>query len=148
MKISGIILIVISSILSSIIYERKQKEKLRIIEEILSLISTIKTKISYLNLTIDDIFSSYKEKNSLIDDIKNKRYTFLENFDKETRKEIVDFFECIGKGYKKEQISSCEYLEITLNNQLTDLKADVKNKIRIFRAMTLFVCGCIIIFLI
>ena len=114
----------------------------------LNLVSSIKDKISYFNLSIDNIYQEFASKYAFISDIKNKNYDFLNCFESDTKNKLTNFFDSLGKGFKAEQISKCEIISSELNTTLSTSKAEAKNKIRVFCAISFFICGCIIIFLI
>ena len=117
-------------------------------EILIDFISYIKSQISYFSLPIDSIYSKYSSNKAEIAEIKKGNYSSLKNFNENIRTETISFFESIGKGFKTEQISKCEILITNLTNELTALKADTKNKIKIFRAISLFISVCIIIFIV
>lgn len=147
MKLIGIILIVLSALFASVVYERKTKNGLKLLNDLISLISNIKEKISYFNLPIENIYQDVLSKYEFITEIKSGKYEFLNEFDIDTKNNLVNFFTTLGKGFKAEQITKCEAMLNDLNIKLQSSKTEAKNKIRVFCAISFFICGCIIIFL-
>ena len=80
--------------------------------------------------------------------IKEKNYEALSIYEKEFSYKIINFFDNIGNGYKNQQIKMCKVFHEELNQELITHKNDIKNKIKIFRTMALFISACIIIFIV
>ena len=147
MKIVGFIFIIISAISSSIIYEKREREKLNYFNQLVDFIAYIKKEISHFNLPIDEIYKRSTNKSPLIEEITAKNYANLSFLDENCNKETVEFFKTIGQGFKDEQITRCNLLINTLNKALDTQKNDYKNKVKVFRVMAFFISACIIIFL-
>lgn len=148
MKIIGCVLIFLSSILCSYYYERYLKIKISKLEELILFVSYIKSKIEYFSIPLSKIYQKYENKTKFIDSL-------IHNFDykeiqisKEVDSIICEFFSSLGKGYKQEQIALCNYTTERLNANLSLIKATSPNKIKIFRALSLFIGISIIILLV
>ena len=98
-------------------------------------------------MPIDKIHRSYDQKSELCDAlIANKGMEIY--FEKEDIPLISEFFSSLGKGMKSEEIALCSYTIEELEKRIEKRKADYPNKIKVFRATTLFVGFCTIILLI
>ena len=148
MKIVGCILIFLSSLLCSYYYEKGLKKKSENLEEIICLISFIKNKIEYFSIPINKILLEYNTKNKLIQQLINSRNLDSSNFDKQTENEINTFISTIGNGYKKEEVALCDYNIKLFSQKLSKIKSENPNKIKVFRAISLFVGISIIILLV
>ena len=104
MKIIGSIFILISSIIASYYYEKTLKARIQKCEEIIDFISYIKTQIEYFSTPINIIYEKYDKKVEMITFlIEKKNCKILGN---ETDRKIFNFFDSIGKGFKKLQTES------------------------------------------
>lgn len=147
MKIIGASIIIIVSVISAYLYEKRVKCKAKNIEEIIAFINHIKSQIEYFSRPLNEIYVLYEEKSDYI-------YSLIKNNGKgasvsrETDSLIEEFFSSLGKGYKKEEIALCNYTTERLFTTLTHLKLEMPNKIKIFRSISLFVGVCVIILLV
>ena len=141
MKIIGSFLIIISSIIASYIYEKQQKEKIESLKNLDKFIVYMKQQIEYFNYPLDIIYSKFNNKNIV-------SLTVQPNFESELNKDIKDCFSQLGKGFKSEQIKSLEYLHSKINIKLLDLEKSYIEKVRVFRALSLFIGCCTAILLV
>ena len=146
MKLIGAALIIISSFVTSYYYDKSLKNKIKICEELKAFIIYIRAEIEYYTNPINVIFEKYSEKNEVISLlIEGKNEKFLSN---EFDAKILDFFNSIGKGYKKEQLAMCDYSITLIDDSLNKLKSEYPSKTRVFRSIILFFGICAIILLI
>ena len=149
MKLLGGIFIICASICSSFFYEKNLKQVINCHKELIDIFSYTKTQIDYFSKPINQIFAEYESRSELTEEIISKRenagLTFL-NYD--TRKSVQILLKELGKGYKKEQISLCEYNLEELEKDLENLKADYSKKCKIYRSISLFFGVCAVILLI
>lgn len=149
MKIIGCIFIVISSIYSSYLYEKHLKKKIQDAGELYELIIHIKSQIEYFAKPIKDIFNEYNTENEAIKDVltnkENSNLSFLEG---NTREASLSLLSELGKGYKKEQISLCEYTASSLLEYRRSLISDYSRRVRVSRSICLFMGACTIILLV
>lgn len=138
MKIIGSILIVLASIFSSYYYEKNHKCDISKIENLIELINYIKSKIEYYSLPIEEILKNYDNKSPWIEMLINRETIDAKNFNENTKNDILNFFFSIGKGYKKEQLSLCEYTIRNLNKELERMKTEFIKKTKIYRSLSLF----------
>ena len=148
MKIIGCFLIIIASIASSYFYENSLKSNIKILEELIIFIKTVKSKIEYYSLSIDEIFSDYTCKNSFLKQLLNGEFTTIIHLNENIQKDIKNFFSSLGKGYKKEQLSLCDYTINSLESTLNNLKSEFIKKAKIFRSLSLFLGVGIVILLV
>ena len=141
MKIIGSFLIIISSIIASYIYEKQQKEKIESLKNLDKFIIYIKQQIEYFNYPLDIIYSKFNNKNTV-------SLTVQPNFESELNKDIKDCFSQLGKGFKSEQIKSLEYLHSKINIKLLNLEKSYIEKVKVFRAISLFIGCCTAILLV
>ena len=110
MKIIGSIFIIFASIVSSYYYEKKLKVEISNLENLCSFIMFTKNRIEYFSIPIKQIINDYSEKTPFLYDLINRfdngDLKFLEA---STKNDIFDFFNSIGKGFKKEQLDLCTY---------------------------------------
>lgn len=148
MKIFGAIIILCACVFGSYIYEKKQKNRMQYIAEACDFIKHIKSEIEFFCTPYKKIREEYLKNNSsallFCDDLHEKE-NFLE---KDEKKILQAFFSSIGKGFKDEEISLCEYTYSSLEKKLEKAKEEYPNKIKVFRSMMLFFGVCVIILLI
>ena len=138
MKIIGSFLIIISSVISSYYYDKTLKDNIKNLGSLINLISRIRTKIEYYSISIDEILKDCKNENSWIDSvIKGEKYN-TKFLDKNLINDIENFFMTIGKGYKKEQLSLCDYILKSLTKYLDSMKTEFSKKSKIYRTLSLF----------
>lgn len=149
MKLIGSIFIICASIFASFFYEKKQKNLIKCQSELISLVNYIKTQIEYFSKPINEIFNEYNSDNEFIKDVllyKEKAdFSILEQG---VKKDVISLFKELGKGFKKEQISLCDYSLKVLNSSLDVLKSDYSKKCKIYRSIALFIGVCAIVLLI
>ncbi len=138
MKILGSILILFSAIFSSYYYEKGLKRKIKNCEEIIDFISHIKVEIEYFSNPLNIIYEKYDKKSDVIFFLIEGINTKTRIVDKVTDEKIFDFFNSIGKGFKKEQIAICDHTIEILNNALSRLVDESPKKIKVFRSISLF----------
>ncbi|MBQ3017953.1 MAG: hypothetical protein IJD89_03300, partial [Clostridia bacterium] len=141
MKILGGLLILLSSIVCTYYYESHLKDKVNKYNELISFISHISNQIEYFSCPLEQIYEKYTKKTPFISSLIIKKCSF----DKKVDKLVINFFQTIGQGFKKEQIKLCSYTINELESSLSSLKLLLPNKIKVFRSMSLFVGICTII---
>ncbi|MBR2943513.1 MAG: hypothetical protein IKC16_00315 [Clostridia bacterium] len=141
MKILGGLLILLSSIVCTYYYESHLKDKVNKYNELISFISHISNQIEYFSCPLEQIYEKYTKKTPFISSLIIKKCSF----DKKVDKLVINFFQTIGQGFKKEQLKLCSYTINELESSLSSLKLLLPNKIKVFRSMSLFVGICTII---
>lgn len=141
MKILGGLLILLSSIVCTYYYESHLKDKVNKYSELISFISHISNQIEYFSCPLEQIYEKYTKKTPFISSLIIKKCSF----DKKVDKLVINFFQTIGQGFKKEQLKLCSYTINELESSLSSLKLLLPNKIKVFRSMSLFVGICTII---
>lgn len=144
MKIFGCILILISSVTCAYFYEKSLKIKMLKYAEIIDFIKYTKSQIEYFSTPIDKIFTSFDAKH-ITEILSSKKAP--RSFGKDARV-INEYFNSIGKGYKKEQIDLSNYHINYFQDEFTKLSYELPSKIKVFRAMSLFIGATTIIFLV
>ena len=146
MKIFGGFLIIFSSILSAYTYEKQQKKCINDLKELKEFIEYIKNQIEYFSYPLKTIFKNYNTSNSLLINIMNGNS--LKFSDKGLNLEIEKCFMSLGKGYKKEQLEQLEYMLLLIENKIKTYEQEYDKKIKVFRALSLFIGCCIVILLV
>lgn len=141
MKFLGGLLILLSSIVCTYYYESHLKDKVNKYNELISFISHISNQIEYFSCPLEQIYEKYTKKTPFISSLIIKKCSF----DKKVDKLVINFFQTIGQGFKKEQLKLCSYTINELESSLSSLKLLLPNKIKVFRSMSLFVGICTII---
>ena len=146
MKLLGSILIIFASIISSYFYEKKLKEDIKNSEALYDLIRYIKNKIEYFSISVDDILKSYPNDDEFIRDLIYQKEQFNFNFlEKNIANDIKVFFGKLGKGFKREQLSLCDYTLKVLEAERDKMKKEISKKAKAFHALSLFFgIGCVI----
>lgn len=144
MKIIGSILIVVASIFCAFTYEKKLKEQEKRVKDLISFVNYVKNKILYFSTPIKEIIDGYEDKN----DISNYINEDFSQLDKADSQIVKNFFSNLGQGFKSEQIALCDYTDSQLNKSLNCINEKNPNKIKIFRAFSLFASISLIIFII
>lgn len=148
-KIIGATFILCASVCSCYFYERKQKARLQELISVYEFIKYIKTQIEHFSTPIKKIYSSYESESESVEVIKNGDYKTLGSLlEKDEYKLIYEFFSRLGAGLKGEELSLCGYTLEELEAILKKRREDYPNKIKVFRAMALFIGFCVIILLI
>ena len=135
MKIIGSILILIASITTSYYYEREQKKQITACK----FLEYIRCRIELFSLPLNRIYESYKEKDDYIN-------ALIHNEDVKVhstvlKQELKDCFSQLGTGYKAEQIKNLDYSIMLIKKEISQSEKDYPQKIKVFRAIALFV-GC------
>lgn len=138
MKIIGSILIILSSVISSYYYEKSIKENIEKLKILIDLINYIKVNIEYFSISIEEILNEYDTKKHWKKSILKDGKFEIKYIDSTLKKEITSFFLSLGKGYKKEQISLCEYTLKNLICVYDNLKKENVKKVKIYRSLSLF----------
>ena len=148
MKILGSFLIIIASIVSSYFYESSLTHSIEILRELVEFIKTTKNKIEYYSLSIDEILKDYTCKNNSSNKIINGDFVTIMHLDVNVQKDIENYFSNLGKGYKKEQLSLCDYTINSLENALNNMKSEFTKKAKVFRSLSLFLGVGVVILLV
>ncbi len=146
MKILGSLLIIISSIIASYLYEKQLKNQLLQFKEIERFVFFIKTQIEYFSLSLNEIYAKFNSKSELIDKLISKEKLY--SFDEQTEDELKNAFENLGNGFKEEQIKNLEYLHAFLGNKIKETNENYAKKTKVFRAMSIFIGCCTVILLV
>lgn len=145
MKIIGAILIFLVSIIVSSNYEKRKKQEIVDLKAMVSLLQFIKNQIEYFSLPISEILAKYSTDNECV-----KRFVdtgYLSFSDKNIQDELIKCFKQLGKGFKEEQISLLNYnIELT-NKTIKSNEESNPQKIKVYRAMSLFISSCVVILL-
>lgn len=139
MKIIGSILILISAVTISYYYERWQRQSINNQKNICKFLEFIKNQIEFFSMPLLNIYEKYKDKNDCINLLINGK--FEEITPSYVQNELKDCFSQLGTSYKDEQI---KILNCTIENFKDKIKSSEKNyeqKIKVFRAISLFI-GC------
>ena len=146
MKVVGSVIILISSVISSYIYERHRKEEITDLKELLKLCHYIKNQILYFSYPLKEIYKNYKTENKFIISLINGDDYFI--FDNDIRNKIHSCFVNLGKGYKNEQINSLDCLITEIERTKEQAESVISQKTRVFRSVSFFVGCCVIILLV
>ncbi len=147
MKIIGCGLVLIASIVCAYYYERSIKGKMSKYNEIICFIGYIKNQIEYFSYPLDEIFEKFSSHTELTSALINGNFHST-RLGKEDEGKLNELFSQLGKSYKNEQITLCEYYIDYFTTSLRKCEGDAPNKIKVFRSMSLFVGICTIILLV
>jgi len=137
MKYIGCLFIMCGCLAISSYYEIKEKNKIKYLGYMTDFIKYIESKISFFLTPKHILFREYE--NSLIESLVKNDFKDLNlYFDKETAAYLNDFFNNFGHGLKDEQINSCKYTVSRLVDARTKAENEIKNKIKVLRALVLF----------
>ena len=144
MKVFGCFLVLISSVCCAYFYEKSLKASLLKYAEIIEFIKYTKSQIEYFSTPIDKIFTSFESK-YINEAIKSKSAS--RNLIKDYAR-LNEFFSTIGKGYKKEESDLCDYYISYFQDEYSKIANELPIKIKVSRAMSLFIGATLIIFLV
>ncbi|MBQ3589217.1 MAG: stage III sporulation protein AB [Clostridia bacterium] len=140
MKLIGGLLIICASICASFFYEKKQRNIINNQEALIDFLSYISSQIEYFAKPINEIFYTYKTKNDFIENsIKDKESLDLSLIDASIQQDVYNFFNELGKGYKKEEIALCSYTKNVISACTEKLKLEYSKKCRVYRSLSLFI---------
>ncbi len=140
MKLLGAILIICASISASFFYENGLKQKIKNHTALNELILHIKSQIDYFEKPIFEILKDFQATNEFIKDIlEKKELSDLSWVDSSVRKDVYSLLKTIGKGYKKEQISICDYTSKILSACIEKMKLEFSKKAKVYRSLSLFI---------
>ena len=126
-------------------YEKRKKQEIVDLKAMVSLLQFIKNQIEYFSLPISEILAKYSTDNECV-----KRFVdtgYLSFSDKNIQDELIKCFTQLGKGFKEEQISLLNYnIELT-NKTIKSNEESNPQKIKVYRAMSLFISSCVVILL-
>ena len=144
MKIIGSVLIILSSVVISHRYEREKRQSIDTLKEIRDFIHYIRTQIEYFSLPLCEIYARYNKKSKPILCVIEK--TQIIGIPSSVQDEITRCFNSLGNGYAKEQMNSLEYLSVKISETITREEKENEKKIKIFRAISVFI-GCSVVIL-
>lgn len=140
MKLIGGVFIICASICASFFYEKKQKSVINNQEALIDFLAYIASQIDYFAKPINEIFYTYKTNNSFVQSIiKNKENSDLSSIDNSLQKDVYSFLNELGKGYKKEQLSICNYTKNVISVCTEKLKLEYSKKCKVYRSLSLFI---------
>ena len=146
MKIAGSVLIIISAITVTFIYEKRLKEQISTLKNIIDFFEYVKNQIEYFSLPLNEIYSKYETTNSYISDLIIKRK--INCFSQELNSDISNIVAELGKGFKDEQINSLNYILTCLDKEIKKYEKEYSQKVKVFRAIALFIGCCTVILLV
>ena len=139
MKIIGSILIIVASVTISFHYEKQQKAKITLLKSILNFIEYLKNQIEFFSLPLDVIYRKYSSQNEYLTALTRGEVLFP--CTERIKDELLNCFGSIGTGYKSEEIKKLEYLAMKISDEITYEEKEISQKIKVFRAISLFI-GC------
>ena len=134
-------------IVLSYFYEYKEKSKLSHLIKMRDFINHIKVKIDFFLTPCHQLFSQYDDE-FIRGLIENNFDNINCYFEEPIVNDISYFFTNLGNGLKDEQICLCDYVIQKLDDSIKNTEGEIKNKIKIFRTLTLFGGGCLVILVI
>ena len=147
MKLTGSILIIIAAIIISFFYEKQQQEKIMRLKAVLHLIDYIKNQISYFSRPVKDIYMNYKLQNDDMSALISGNVTDLP-FCQDLKDELYACFSSLGSGYKDEEIKKLEYVALKLSKEISKAEKELPQKIKVFRAISIFISCSVVILLV
>jgi len=147
MKYLGALFIMCGCVILSYFYESKEKTRLLNLIKIRDFISYVKNQIDFFLTPCHKLFSEYDDDfiKGLIDNDFNNMGIY---FEEHIADELSHFFKSLGNGLKDEEISLCDYTIQKLDDTIKKVEGEIKNKIKIFRTLSLFGGGCLVILII
>ncbi len=147
MKYIGALFIMCGCIVLSYFYECKERSRLSHLIKIRDFINYIKIKINFFLTPCHQLFSEYDDE-FIKKLIENNFDNVSDYYDEPILSDITHFFANLGNGLKEEQINLCDYIIQKLDDSIKKVEGEIKNKIKIFRTLTLFGGGCLVILMI
>lgn len=144
MKITGSVLIIIASVAVAFYYENKQKNNLIMLTSVYNFLEFIKNQIEFFSLPLNLIYEKYQPKNDCILSLIGGEVPKI--FSQNIQDKLADCFLQLGKGYKTEQIDKLNYTISQIEKEINTMQRENTKKIKIFRAISLFI-GCSIVIL-
>lgn len=139
MKFVGSLLIIISTVAISGVYEKRKKQSLTSLKLICSFLEHAKCQIELFSLPISRVYEQYAEKNEQIYAlICGKHDPSIPN---DIEAELFYCFSNIGKSYKDEEIKKLDYALLKLKRKIEQYEKESSQKIKVFRAISIFL-GC------
>ncbi len=139
MKIIGSILILISSVTISYYYERGQKQYVYNQKSIYKFLEYIKSQIELFSMPLNRIYEKYKDKNDCIYSLIEGKYEAITPLI--IQNELKECFSQLGTSYKEDQIKILDYTITKIKEEINLAEKNYEQKIKVFRAIALFV-GC------
>lgn len=139
MKIVGSLFIIISSILISYRYEATQRQWILNLKSVCRFLEYVRGQIELFSLPLHIIYEKYNDKTECINALINKEE--LDYFSSSLDKELSECFSELGKSYKDEQLKTLDYAIMKIKKELSQAEKEYAQKIKVFRAIALFV-GC------
>ena len=146
MKIAGSFFIIIASIVASYQYERYKQNEISCLKEIVDFLEFVKNQIYYFSLPLNRIYDEYTGKTDTVNkliSLTGDTATLLPMGD-----ELLSCISMLGNGYKDEEIKALDYTIELINKEINTMQDVYKQKIKVFRAMSLFAGCCAIIMLV
>ena len=100
-------------------------------------IKHIENKIGFFLTPKHIIFDGY-ENNFIKSLIKDDFKSLNLHFDNEIASDLLSFFQNFGQGLKDEEIKLCRYTTGRIDNAIEKAEKEIKNKIKVYRALVLF----------
>ncbi len=147
MKYIGCVLIMCGCIVLSHFYEIQEKNKISYLISMRDFILYIENKINLFLTPKHILFEEYKAEpiKSLM---KNNFKELDRYFDKDITLFLEEFFNNFGQGLKDEQIKQCQYARGKIEETQKKAEIELKNKIKVFRTLSLFVGASLAILII
>ena len=147
MKYLGSLLIMCGCITLSYYYEKREKARIRHLSNMCDFIVHIRTRIDFFLTPLHIIFSEYS--NPFIKELIEDNFQNLDiYFGKDCVMCLNDFFSSLGKGLKDEELKLCDYTLAKLDALYKKAEEESKNKIRVFRTLTIFGGASLVILMI
>lgn len=144
MKIVGSLFVILSAIAVSYRYEAIQKHRITNLKSTYHFLEYIKGQIELFSLPLHTIYDKYKDKTECVNTlIKKEHFSF---FNSSLDNELSECFSKLGKSYKDEQLKTLEFSISKIKTELYHAEKEYAQKIKVFRAIALFIgCSTVII---
>lgn len=137
MKIFGGALIILASVFSSYCYEKSLKEKINKLGDVINFLAYIGRQIDYFSSPLKKIFNDYENKTDTVNCLIENKTVY--GLDGDITLKINSCFSSLGEVYKREQLTVINYTLCEVQEKLKMMENSKSDKIKVFRAISLFV---------
>ena len=143
-RIFGILILLLSAVRYSFVMVKREKQKIAQLEDICALVLYVQRNIEGFMTPVNEIVQSFEEYSESFSDYmvlaKNHGLNYaLEHYPMLQKAEIMkvfaNFTKKIGRGYKEEELSLCQYTYTLLTEALSKEKDDFSKKTKMYKTL-------------
>ena len=148
-RYTAILIISVIAVYTAFCIRRFGRERISFHVAVIDFITYVKQQINYFCTPTNKLIDNYSDKRIVDSGVFDKEGIDTNIYlDARGKKLLKDFFAKLGKSSADDQIANCDYTIQALNSLLSEYKADIPKKYKVYSTLTLIAGAMLLILLI